>query len=86
MIFHSAILKSLIQPIWFKHKQVKAEHNQMSRQIPNESISISLSRVTYHHIFQSFKIFRDDVNITTKKELTKKIILNDRMWNFLMFD
>ena len=35
-----------------------------------EIISISLSKVTYHHIFQSFKIFRDDVTIATKKEFT----------------
>ena len=34
------------------------------------SISINLSEVTYHHIFQSFKIFADDVNIATKKKLT----------------
>ena len=30
----------------------------------------SLSKVTYHHIFQNFKTFGDDVNIATKKELT----------------
>ena len=35
------------------------------KQVPKESISISLSKVTYHHIFQSFKIFGDDVNIAT---------------------
>ena len=44
-----------------------------------KSVSISLSKVTYHHIFQSLKKFGDDVNIATKKELTKKITLNHIM-------
>ena len=42
----------------------------MVKQVPKESISISLSKVNYHHIFQSFKIFWDNVDIATKKELT----------------
>ena len=62
-------LKLLIEPTWLKDTQVKAEHHQMTKQVPKESISISLSKVTYHHIFQRCTIFNDDVNINTKKEL-----------------
>ena len=36
----------------------------------NKSISFIFSKVTYHHIFQSFKIFEDNVNIATKQEVT----------------
>ena len=42
----------------------------MAKQVPKESISISLRKVTDHHIFKSFKIFGDNVNIATKKKLT----------------
>ena len=41
----------------------------MEKQVQKKNISISLSKVTYYHIFQSFKIFADDLNIATKKEL-----------------
>ena len=37
-----------------------------------ERISIILSKVTYHHIFQKFKISRVVSNIATKKEMTWK--------------
>ena len=69
MILHCSILKQLFQPTWLEDTQVKAEYRQMVKQIPKESISISLSKITYHHIFQSFRVLGDDVNITTKKEL-----------------
>ena len=39
------------------------------KKVPKGNISVSLRKVTYHHIFQSFEIFGDDVNIATKKEL-----------------
>ena len=48
--------------------QGRAAH--MAKQVTKDSISISLSKVTYHQISQSFKIFGDDVNIATKNELT----------------
>ena len=70
MILHCSILKPLFHSTWLEDTQVEAEHHQMAKQVPKESISISLSKVTYHHIFQSFKIFADNVNIATKKELT----------------
>ena len=47
----------------------------MAKQVPKESISISLSKVTNHYIFQSFKIFGDNMNIATKKELALKLML-----------
>ena len=37
---------------------------------PDDKTGNKRENVTYHHIFHSFKIFRDDVNIATKKELT----------------
>ena len=60
-------IKALFQTTWLEDTQVKAEHHQRAKQVPEGSISISLSTVTYHHIFHSFKIFRDEVNIATKK-------------------
>ena len=64
------ILKPLFQPIWVEDTQVKVELHQMVKQVPKESISMKLRKVNYHYIFQSFKIFGEDVNITTKKGLT----------------
>ena len=64
------ILKPLFQPIWVEGTQVKVEYHQMTKQVPKESISMKLGKVNYHYIFQSFKMFGDNVNITTKKELT----------------
>ena len=45
-------------------------YHSMTKKDPKESTSISLSKITYHQIFRSFKIFSDDVNIATKNELT----------------
>ena len=76
MILHCSILKPLFQPTWLENVQIEAQHHQKPKQVPKESIRISLSKITYHHIFQSLKIFVDDVNIATKKELTQKIMSN----------
>ena len=62
-------LKPLFQSTWLEDAQVETEHHQMAKQVPKESISISLSKVKYHQIFQSFKIFGNDVNVATKKKL-----------------
>ena len=70
MVLHCSILKQLFQPIWLEDTQFEAEHHQMAKQVRKERVSISLSKVTYHHIYQSFKIFVDDMNIVSKKELT----------------
>ena len=70
MILHCSILKPLLQPTWFQDTEVEVEHHQEAKQIPKESINISLSKVTYHHIFVSFKIFEDIVNIAAKKKMT----------------
>ena len=70
MILHCSILKPLVQPIWLEDTQLEPEHHQIAKQVPKESISLCLSKVVHHHIFQSFKIFGDDLNIATKKELT----------------
>ena len=53
-----------------RYRQVETEQHQMAKHVPKECIGISLSKVTYHHIFQSLKIFVDDVNFATKRELT----------------
>ena len=70
MILHCSILKPLFQHFWLEDTQVEPEHQQMEKQVQKKNISISLSKVTYYHIFQSFKIFADDANIATKKELS----------------
>ena len=67
MILHCSVLKQSFKPTWLEDTHVEAEHLQMGKQVPKECISISLSKVTYHHIFQSFKIFEDDVIIAAKK-------------------
>ena len=71
MILHCSILKPLSQPTCFEETQVKTEHHRMVKQVPKDSISIGLSKVTYHLIFQSFKIFGDNANFAPKKELTE---------------
>ena len=81
-----SILKPFFQPTWLENTQVEVEHQQMAKWVPKESISISLGKVIYHHIFQSFKIFREHVNIVTRKELPKNLCEMYKMWNFLMFD
>ena len=66
-MLHCSTLKPLLfEPTWLEGAQVEAEHHQMAKQVPKENTIISLSKVTYHHIFQGFKIFKDDVNIATK--------------------
>ena len=50
MVLHCSILKQLFQPIWLEDTQFEAEHHQMAKQVPKECVSISLSKVTYHHI------------------------------------
>ena len=61
-------------PSWLEVTQVVAEQHQLAKQVPKESIS--LSKVTYHNTFQSFKVFGDDVSIATKKGLTLKLMFN----------
>ena len=70
MILHCSNLKPLFKPTWLEYRQVEEEHNQVAKQVPKGSTSISGSKVTYHHIFQGFKKFRDDLNIVTNKKLT----------------
>ena len=48
-------------------------YRSRSRAPPTTRWQNSLSRLTYHHIFQSFKIFGEDVNIATKKILTSNL-------------
>ena len=48
----------------------RSRDHQMAKQVPKENISIRVSKVVYHHIFQSLKRFEDDGNVTAKKELT----------------
>ena len=55
MILNCSILEPLFQPTWFNNTQVKEDHHYMAKQVLKERISISLSKVTYHYIFQSFK-------------------------------
>ena len=57
----------LFQPTWLEDTQLQADHHQIAKQVPTESISIGLS---------IRKMFRDNVNITTKKELAQKLMLN----------
>ena len=51
MILYCSILNPLFQPTWLEDTQVEAEHDQMAKQVPKESISISLRKITHHHIF-----------------------------------
>ena len=67
MMLHCSTLKPLLfEPTWLEDTQIEEEHHQMAKQVPKENTITSLRKVTYHHIFQSFKIFKDDVNIATK--------------------
>lgn len=72
-----SILKPLFQPIWLANGQAGAAHQKMSKQVPKECVSISLSKAKYH---QSCKILADVVNINTKKDLTLKT-LNVKSFN-----
>ena len=67
MVLHWSILKPLFQPTWLEDTQVEAEHHQMTKQVTIKGISISLTKVTYHHNFQSFNRVSTFVS---KKELT----------------
>ena len=70
MILHYSISKPFFQPAWLQDTKVEAQHHQMEKEVPKERINIILSKVTYHHIFQKFKISRDVSNIAAKKKLT----------------
>ena len=86
MILDRSMSKPLFQPTFLEDIQVEVKHQWVAKHAPDESISISLCKVTYYHIFQSFKTFGDDVNSARKKEFTQKIMLNIHNVNLLNFD
>ena len=86
MILDWSVPKPLFEPTFLEDTQVEVKHQWVVKQVLDETISISLCKVTYHHLFQSFQIFGDDVNIATKKEFTQIFLLNAHNVNFLIFD
>ena len=69
MILLRSILKHYFNLLDWKIPESKQGTARWQKQVPKESLGISLSKGTNDYIFQNFKVLEGDVNIATNKEL-----------------